>query len=85
MLPLSSLRPRWVFPTLDSYVANGNKILVYDDVYCGSDYLKAVMEGRIKPDDVMIQISLDGAQLFQNKQSDSWMYYICIFHNLSPD
>jgi hypothetical protein len=60
------------------------KIDIYDDVYVGSDYLKAVLEGRIKDDDILIQIAIDGAQLFRNKPSDCWMY-IYIIHNLSPD
>ena len=43
--------------------ANNFEIDVYDDVYTGSDYLEAVASGKIKPDDIMLQLSLDGAQL----------------------
>ena len=64
--------------------ANNFEIDVYDDVYTGSDYLEAVASGKIKPDDIMLQLSLDGAQLCRDKESDCWMY-IFVIHNLPPD
>jgi hypothetical protein len=57
---------------------------MYDDVYTGSDYLRAVLSGKLKPDDVMVQVSIDGAQLFRNKESDCWIY-IYVIHDLPPD
>lgn len=64
--------------------ANGYQIDVYDDIYIGSDYLDAVESGKIKPGDIVVQISLDGAQLFRDKESDCWMY-IYVIHDISPD
>ncbi len=68
-----------------AHLTNSNgQIDVYDDIYIGSDYLEAVVNGEIKPHDIMLQISLDGAQLFRDKDSDCWMY-IYVIHNLPPD
>lgn len=63
--------------------AHNGKIEVYDDIYCGKDYLDAVHAGRIGHDDVALQISQDGAQLFCDKKSDCWMY-IFVIQNLPP-
>ena len=57
---------------------------VYDDVFCGSDYLNAVEDGRIKDYDTVVMLSIDGAQLYRNKKSDCWIY-IWIILNLAPD
>ena len=57
---------------------------VYDDILCGSDYLDAVEDGAINDHDGVVMLSTDGAQLFQNKKSDCWIY-IWIVLNLGPD
>ena len=57
---------------------------VYDDVSCGSDYLDAVEDGRIKVDDTVVVFSVDGAQLCRSKKSDCWIY-IWILLDLAPD
>jgi hypothetical protein len=56
----------------------------YSDFLDGSQYLEAVDEGLIKEDDIVLMLSLNGAQLFMSKQSDCW---ICIWVVLdhSPD
>jgi hypothetical protein len=59
-------------------------ISCYEDLLHGCDYLHAVGEGRIKADDMVLMLSLDGAQLYQNKSSDCWMYIWVIFDH-SPD
>jgi len=56
----------------------------YNDTCCGRDYLDAVRAGNIQDNDIMIQMSIDGAQLYRDKQSDCWIY-IYIIHNLSPE
>jgi len=38
----------------------------------------------IKKDDVLVQLSLDGAQLYRDKDSDCWIF-VYIIHNLAPD
>ncbi|KAH8922014.1 hypothetical protein BT69DRAFT_1220766, partial [Atractiella rhizophila] len=40
----------------------------FDDIYCGSDYLKLVHEKKILPSDTLLAFSLDGAQVFNNKK-----------------
>ena len=56
----------------------------WDDVYSGSDYLEAVRAGKIGPDDMVLMKSIDGAQLYQSKQSDCWIS-IWIVLDLSAD
>jgi hypothetical protein len=56
---------------------------VYDNIFCGSAYLKAVRDGEIKDEDMVVMLSIDGAQLFRNKKSDCWMY-IWILLDLAP-
>ena len=55
-----------------------------DDIAAGWDYLGAVLNGDIKKDDIVLMVSLDGAQLYESKQSDCWIY-IWIILNLAPD
>jgi hypothetical protein len=63
---------------------NSNRILAYDDVFHGSQYLRAVCEHKIKKDDVFLMFLLDGAQLYRDKASDFW-FSIWVILNLSPD
>ena len=63
---------------------HGGKLEQYDDTCCGQEYLSAVCAGRIRDDDVMIQLSFDSAQLYRDKVSDCWMY-IYVIHNLPPE
>ena len=57
---------------------------VRDDVLSGSDYLDAVEGGVIEDNDIVLMLSMDGAQLLKNKQSDTYIY-IWIILNLAPD
>ncbi len=56
----------------------------YSDTTCGREFLNAVETGRIKNHDVLVQLSLDGAQLYHDKDSDCWIF-VYIIHNLAPD
>ncbi|KAK1234541.1 hypothetical protein PQX77_002255, partial [Marasmius sp. AFHP31] len=40
-------------------------------------------DGRLRLGDIVLQMSIDGAQLFRDKPSDCWIYMFVI-HNLSP-
>jgi hypothetical protein len=60
------------------------KISILDDIAMGWDYLGAVADGEIKENDIVLMVSLDGAQLYESKNSDCWMY-VWIIVNLSPD
>ncbi len=60
------------------------KVKGYSDTTCGRNYLDAVETGTIKKDDILVQLSLDSAQLYHDKESDCWIF-IYIIHNLAPD
>jgi hypothetical protein len=46
---------------------------VYDDVFCGSDVRALAQELGLTADDYIVSFSIDGAQLYQNKKSDTWV------------
>ncbi|KIK81446.1 hypothetical protein PAXRUDRAFT_62071, partial [Paxillus rubicundulus Ve08.2h10] len=60
------------------------RIGVVEDIVMGWDFLGAKLDGDIKPGDIILLASMDGAQLYEDKESDCWMY-IWILVNLSPD
>jgi hypothetical protein len=60
------------------------KISIINDIAMGWDYLGAVADGKIKENDIVLMVSLDGAQLYKSKNSDCWMY-VWIIVNLLPD
>ena len=47
---------------------------VYDDVLSGDAYLSAVEDGSIGEYDTVLMFSIDGAQLYQSKKSNCWIY-----------
>jgi hypothetical protein len=49
-------------------------IEAYDDFLCGSEYLDAFENGRINDHDTTLLLSIDGAQLYEKKISDCWIY-----------
>jgi hypothetical protein len=63
---------------------NGGTVKEYNDTACGIHNLNAWHMGLIKKGNVLLQLSLDGAQLYRDKESDCWIF-IYIIHNLSPD
>ncbi|GAW10278.1 hypothetical protein LENED_012525 [Lentinula edodes] len=63
---------------------NGVKVSAYKDFFDGSDYLEAVAEGKIADNDMVVLLSIDGAQLYRNKASDCWMYiWVVLDHDPS--
>ena len=42
----------------------------YDDMCCGSEFINLFRAGGIQLGDIILQLSLDGAQLFCDKESD---------------
>ncbi|KAN0118507.1 hypothetical protein V8E52_005237 [Russula decolorans] len=62
----------------------GKPIDIYEDIYDGYQYLEAVKTGHIKEDDTLVLFSLDGAQLYRDKNSDCY-FFVWIILNLSPD
>ncbi|KAG2073940.1 hypothetical protein BDR04DRAFT_1127042 [Suillus decipiens] len=57
---------------------------VYEDVLHGKEYLDACQSGKIKEGDPVLMFSIDGAQLYESKQLDCWVY-IWVLFNHSPD
>lgn len=62
---------------------NGGCPLVYTDIFSGSALLERFTH-EIKEDDTMVLFSVDGAQLYRNKQSDMWMGIFTLL-NLPPE
>jgi hypothetical protein len=52
---------------------------VYKDVLHGKQYLDACLSGQIKEGDSILMLSIDGAQLYESKQSDCWVYIWVLF------
>ena len=63
---------------------NAGNLSSYDDFFYGSDYLERVRKGEISDNDIVLMLSVDGAQLYAHKASDCWMY-IWVIMDLSPD
>ncbi|KAG6878843.1 hypothetical protein C0992_007238 [Termitomyces sp. T32_za158] len=63
---------------------NRGEIQEYSDTACGRDFLNAWMAKTFKKGDILLQLSINGAQLYCDKESDCWIF-IWIIHNLSPD
>ena len=63
---------------------NKNLPKSYSNFFDGSQYLKAISEGLIEDNDIVLMLSLDGAQLFMSKQSDCWICIWVVFDH-SPD
>ncbi|EIW74217.1 hypothetical protein CONPUDRAFT_67828 [Coniophora puteana RWD-64-598 SS2] len=62
----------------------GRQIDVYEDIFDGDQYIQAVRDGRIRPGDPVLMFSIDGAQLYECKQSDCWIYIWVVFDH-APD
>jgi hypothetical protein len=55
-----------------------------DDIAMGWDYLGRVLAGNIKENNIVLMTSMDSAQLYEDKDSDCWLYIWIVF-NLPPD
>ncbi|KAF8152326.1 hypothetical protein B0H34DRAFT_664121 [Crassisporium funariophilum] len=69
---------------LEQLEQNGNKLEEWQDIYYGTGYLNVVRSENITPNDTVLLMSIDGAQLYQSKQSDCWIY-IWVILDLSPN
>jgi hypothetical protein len=56
----------------------------YDDSLCGGEFIAMNETINLTVNDTIVALSLDGAQLYQNKKSDTWIA-IWMIHNLCPD
>jgi len=57
---------------------------LYDNILSGASFQELDNDGVIKEYDTVLMLSIDGAQLYQSKQSDCWIY-IWILVDLGPD
>ena len=64
--------------------ASGESPGVYDDIFCGEDYLDLVDDRVIGKYDTVLMLSMDGVQLYESKKSDCWIY-IWIIADLALD
>ncbi|KAF8810988.1 hypothetical protein BYT27DRAFT_7253126 [Phlegmacium glaucopus] len=71
-------RRRKTQEALDEIERNGG-IDRYEDFIHGSMYLDAVKSGRIQDTDMILMLSIDGAQLYEHKASDCWIYIWILF------
>jgi hypothetical protein len=69
---------------LDNLQAEDGADMVYNDIFSGSELQDLVEKLEITGDDTIVSLSLDGAQLYQNKKSDTWIS-IWILNNISPN
>src|ERR1700722_1568794 len=65
-------------------IAETGEVSTFGDVFHGHEYLQAVHRGDIKGDDITLMLSIDGAQLYESKQSDCWIY-IWVILDHAPD
>ena len=57
--------------------------LVYDDIFAGEDFIALSQDLQLTINDITVSFSIDGAQLYQNKKSDTWIA-IWIINDYSP-
>lgn len=70
---------------LEAKLAGAN--LVYDDIYTGKDLQNLAASlgvPELTPHDTLVGMSIDGAQIYQDKQSDTW-FGIWIVYSRSPE
>jgi len=59
-------------------------LVEYTDVLHRSDLINPFCDMRIGEDNLVLMFSMDGAQLYTQKQSACWIY-IWVLFNLTPD
>jgi len=69
---------------LDNLQAEDVGDIIYDDIFSGSEIQDLAECIKITGNDTIVSLSLDRAQLYQNKKSDTWIS-IWILNNLSPN
>jgi hypothetical protein len=83
-------------PSREDVMAHTNKIIdklkttngipeVYEDILHSKQYLDACQSCKIKDGDAVLMFSIDGAQLYESKQSDCWIYMWVIFNHVPDD
>jgi hypothetical protein len=75
---------REVAEMLNNLQAENSKDVIYDDIYSSSELQDLDEHIKITGNDTVISLLLNGAQLYQNKKSDTWIS-IWILNNFSPN
>jgi hypothetical protein len=73
-----------VMEPLLANLRTGGSIETYDDFYTSSILIDAAMQGDLTPKDTVLMLLIDGAQLYESKQSSCWIY-IWVLFDLVPD
>ncbi len=78
-------RQKYTEKFLAELTANeGERKMPYRDFFDGMDYLQLHIDDKIAPGDMMLLLSMDGAQLYRNKASECWIY-IWVILDYAPD
>jgi len=67
----------------EAYDIKSPEEYVYDDIYCGKDLLDLARNLKLTSNDTSVMFLYNGAQLYQNKKSDTWIA-IWIITNYDP-
>jgi len=63
-----------ILAAIEELETTGNsEDFVYNDMLSGSEYISLTQRLDLTSDDMVVCFSLDGAQLYQNKKSDTWI------------
>ena len=79
-----SYRKRKTLEIIEELLSNDGHLKAIKDFLYSLEYLDAVRSGRIQPEDTVLMLSIDGAQLYAHKASDCWIY-IWILFDLDPE
>ncbi|KAI0736011.1 hypothetical protein C8Q76DRAFT_610772, partial [Earliella scabrosa] len=72
-----------IMAEFEAFLGDGGVPEMCTDTYFSEDFLAAVDAGKINSDDLVLMFSIDGAQLYEHKSSDCWIY-IWILFDMSP-
>jgi hypothetical protein len=73
-----------VVEMLDNLQAGDIGDIIYDNIFSGSEMQDLAEHIKIIGNDTIVSLSLDGAQLYQNKKLNTWIS-IWILDNFSPN
>ncbi|KAF8986784.1 hypothetical protein BDQ17DRAFT_1436054 [Cyathus striatus] len=73
-----------VLDELSKSSGHRNNKSIFRDFFDGKDYLDTVLDKHIKPGDMTLLLSIDGAQRYCNKVSECWIYIWVLLDN-PPD
>ncbi|KAG6888043.1 hypothetical protein C0992_009821 [Termitomyces sp. T32_za158] len=73
-----------VIEKINSLSPEADGEMIYDDIFCGRDFIEFAERINITSADTLISLSIDGVQLYQNKKSDCWIA-IWKVENYSPE